>query len=623
MRKERSIGLLYAVTLILSACSLLYELLIAQTLSLLAANTVVWYSLTVGTYLGAMGLGAFLLGTRYRRTTAWIALFKVELLLSVVGALAVVLVHAAHVLHAFLQVHDMAGIAIVVFFGTAFVVIFLVGLLTGIELPLLIRLGNEASGENKVTNRVLGLDYIGALVGGFAFPLILVPYLELFTIGFLIAIVNLLVALAVLAVFLDERDPVMLKSGLSGALLVALIAAMLHVGSIQNYFLKKYYFFLEASYDLSTLIAPMPEFPDVLRTSSTYQKIDIVHDVMGFPEDKLIRAYSTKLEQRPTFPRDRILYLNLDYQLLSTFEEVYHESFVHVPIIINGRAPERVLVLGGGDGLLTAEILKYPHVREVVQVELDPRMIELARTDPILTAMNLGALDDPRVQIVIADAFQFVRTRQGGFDAIYMDFPVPADYNLSKLYSREFYHFVRGQLSEDGYAVFDAPGAGQFSWPDENGNQTISDDNAWEEYYHTIRMAGFETVVPFVSTLEVDNPEATAILAASPLRGDFLRSTELDPTTPDEVWMREVLIENSLTLQEGFIVMWKDTRRPELTYHDPGVPLHFLNEERFSLAVGHRFPVPERIDPSKVNSIMRPTLPSTPVWNTRLAWQID
>jgi len=126
VRKERSIGMLYAITLILSACSLLYELLIAQTLSLLAANMVVWYSLTVGTFLGAMGLGAFLLGARYRRTTAWVALFQIEILLSILGALAVILVHAAHVLHAYLKVHNMAGAAILVFFGTAFVVIFLV-----------------------------------------------------------------------------------------------------------------------------------------------------------------------------------------------------------------------------------------------------------------------------------------------------------------------------------------------------------------------------------------------------------------------------------------------------------------------------------------------------------------
>ncbi len=56
MSRTGSVRGVFAIALILSACSLLYELLIAQTLSLLAGNTVVWYSLTVGTYLGAMGI---------------------------------------------------------------------------------------------------------------------------------------------------------------------------------------------------------------------------------------------------------------------------------------------------------------------------------------------------------------------------------------------------------------------------------------------------------------------------------------------------------------------------------------------------------------------------------------
>ena len=68
---------LLTITVIVSACSLLYELLIAQTLSLLAGNTVVWYSLTVGAYLGAMGLGAALFRPR-SGGSAWTSLSKVE-----------------------------------------------------------------------------------------------------------------------------------------------------------------------------------------------------------------------------------------------------------------------------------------------------------------------------------------------------------------------------------------------------------------------------------------------------------------------------------------------------------------------------------------------------------------
>ena len=60
MNKNVSPPVVYATALVLAACSLLYELLIAQTLSILAANTVVWYSVTIGVYLASMGLGALI-----------------------------------------------------------------------------------------------------------------------------------------------------------------------------------------------------------------------------------------------------------------------------------------------------------------------------------------------------------------------------------------------------------------------------------------------------------------------------------------------------------------------------------------------------------------------------------
>ena len=159
----------YAASLILAACSLLYELLIAQTLSLLAANTVIWYSLTVGTYLGAMGLGALIYDARSKRAT-WDRLYRIEMLLSVAGAGAVVLIYLAHTVGLYYRVSDMQLAGAVAFFGPSFLMIVVVGILTGIELPLLIQLGNDAAGGKDVTNRVLGFDYLGALIAGLVFP---------------------------------------------------------------------------------------------------------------------------------------------------------------------------------------------------------------------------------------------------------------------------------------------------------------------------------------------------------------------------------------------------------------------------------------------------------------------
>ena len=193
----------FTITVILSACSLLYELLIAQTLSMLAGNTVVWYSLTVGTYLGSMGIGAILFEDRVKKS-GWGSLYVVELLLSIIGAAAVVLLQLMHGVTLYLHLTPHP-ISLWFFFGLSFAVIIAVGVLSGIELPLLIRLGNDVAGETKVTNRVLGWDYMGALVGGLVFPLLLVPYFDLVFIGFTIALTNVMVAAYVLARLFREK----------------------------------------------------------------------------------------------------------------------------------------------------------------------------------------------------------------------------------------------------------------------------------------------------------------------------------------------------------------------------------------------------------------------------------
>ena len=85
-------------------------------------------------------------------------------------------------------------------------------------------------------------------------------------------------------------------------------------------------------------------------------------------------------------------------QVGSSYEELYHEWFAHLPIMLRGAVPRDVLVLGAGDGMLIRELVKHEEVRRILHVDLDRALVELARTDPILAALNRNALDDPRVE---------------------------------------------------------------------------------------------------------------------------------------------------------------------------------------------------------------------------------
>jgi len=620
-----STAFVYVLSFVLAACSLLYELLIAQTLTMIAGNMVTWYSLTIGAYLAAMGLGSILHGTwSRRRPSDWSRLFTIELWLTLAGTLVVPALQLAHALYFTLEVRGAAAAGAIGFYAVWFAVTFGVGLLTGMELPVLIDLGNQASSGRSVTNRVLGWDYIGALAGGIVFPLLLVPNLELHLIGFVIAPVNLVAACFILR--RAPRDFPGRGRRLAGASTLAalLVAGVAFGGHIEQYFLKRYYFFPEVALNpLQTVLDPLGALPDVQRANSPYQKIDIVRYPGPRPHDVFIDAYSDKFVENPDFPRDWFLFLNGDNQFTSNYEELYHEWFAHVPIVANGKVPQRVLVLGGGDGILHRELLKYDEIEHILHVDLDAYLVNLARHDPFLAGVNLGSLDDPRVTTIFRDAYAYMRTEATRvFDAIYMDFPTVRDYNLSRLYTREFFHFVVEHLADDGFAVMDTPELALVEAVDADGKPDPWLAGTWRVHRHTMRTAGFRSVIPFFTLLDPDNPRAIEALENSQFLARAVARADgaLDSPEAQREWLESRVRWYTSNQKQGFIMMRKDGRRGPFAWNDPGIDTHMLNRKRFRLA----FPVqPEPfagVDPAMVNSILRPRLPESAVGEIRMAW---
>jgi hypothetical protein len=246
--------------------------------------------------------------------------------------------------------------------------------------------------------------------------------------------------------------------------------------------------------------------------------------------------------------------------------------------------------------------------------------VELARIDPLLTAMNRNAFQDPRIEAEFGDAFQYLRDSAEEFDAIYLDFPYAMDYNVSRLYSREFFYFVREHLADGGFAVLDAPGQTYLVPEDEGGDMAFVPGGEWEIYYNTIRAAGFETIVPYYSTVEDDNAAAV----------EFLESWEGTPEFPDprtgearpqlrSEWIRRMMAQHRSYMETGFMAMWKG-EAPAAGYRDLSIELTLLNEKRFGLSFPPPLPGPLDIDRRRVNSILRPTLPANSIWAVRRPW---
>jgi spermidine synthase len=290
-----------------------------------------------------------------------------------------------------------------------YLLIGLTGTLVGLEIPLLMRILQGRYAFKDLVSQVFTFDYIGALLASIIFPLLLVPHLGLVRTSFFFGILNVAVALLVCLKFERETSWAPFLKGSALAVLGLLVAGFALSEQIMRY-----------SESLS--------YPDpvIYAKSSPYQRIVLTKN-----------------------GRELRLFLNGNLQFSSADEYRYHEALVHPAMALaagGGAEVRRVLVLGGGDGLALREILKYPGVREVTLVDLDPEMTGLSRRFPPLARLNAAAFEDPRVRVVNEDAMIWLEAEAPPFDAAIVDFPDPNTYALGKLYTTRFYRLLKQRL---------------------------------------------------------------------------------------------------------------------------------------------------------------------------------
>ena len=141
----------------------------------------------------------------------------------------------------------------------------------------------------------------------------------------------------------------------------------------------------------------------------------------------------------------RILTLDNVIQTTEKDEYIYHEMLVHVPLFAHP-APERVLIVGGGDGGSLREAMKHPEVKEAVLVDIDAGVVEASKR--YLPQWNSG-FKDPRARVVIGDGLAFVREAQAEFDVIVVDSTDPVGPGES-LFTEDFYSSVKRALRPGG-----------------------------------------------------------------------------------------------------------------------------------------------------------------------------
>ncbi|MFI9809614.1 polyamine aminopropyltransferase [Streptomyces sp. NPDC052301] len=398
-----------------AACGLVYELELVAFASYLIGDSVTQSSVVLSVMVFAMGIGS--LGAKRLRWHAAAGFGAIETALALVGGCSAMALYAV-----FAWTGGWGGMwsegprCLLVAFSLA------IGLLIGAEVPLLMELIQRIRRQDAggAVADLFAADYVGALVGGLAFPFLLLPFFGQLTGALLTGTVNV-VAGGALVLGLFRRD--LTRRARWTLLLVGLtvLGVLASAAALADDFERAA---RRAVYGDDVRVAVQTDVQEVVLTGGTHGK-----------------------------PLD--LYLDGRLRVGGQDEHRYHEALVHPAL--SGGPHARVLILGGGDGLAAREVLRHRGVRRVDIVELDPGLVRLARHDSGLAAANGHAYADPRVHVITADAFGRLRgAPASAYDVVIADLPDPGITASTKLYSQEFYGLARRTLAPGGRLVVHA-----------------------------------------------------------------------------------------------------------------------------------------------------------------------
>lgn len=464
--------LLITVMAVLAGCGLIYEYLLSHYAGRVLGSVESAIYTMIGIMIVAMGIGAFL--ARWFKD-AFTAFAWLESIVALIGmgcilAIASIIAVSYSLPHLFSSIFNLPPDVILNGFVfqklqtwsrfLPYVFGFVLGLFIGMEIPLIARIRQHVYGRFLENNAgtIYGADYIGAGIG------------------------------AAIWVSIMLTMPIMQAAAWTA--LFNIVAGLV--------FLWRYHSYVRfAKLLLACHVFLLVLFAVILQFGSSW--MDNLSNVLY--KDKVIYSQATKYQHvvlterlsknQPQPITD--LYLNGRLQFSSVDEQIYHSMLVY-PAMLASNRHDRVLIIGGGDGLALRDVLKWP-VSEVTLIDLDGQLLNLfghendnflppSEINKRLRLLNNDSLNDARADIIIGDAFIEVERLLGEskqFDTILIDLPDPNHPDLNKLYSDYFYNHVRQLLAPDGAMAVQS-------------TSPFHAKNAFLSIAKTVKAAGFDYV---------------------------------------------------------------------------------------------------------------------------------
>lgn len=422
----------FILTVILSICSISYELLLANTLSQITGNYIQYQTLSIGIFILGLGIGSFI--SDFIETDSEKNIKIIEFLIAIVGFFSIFIIYSIAFNYKFNEfflllkndsksIYLLNYLKIFFFISTEFIIL-LLGTLSGFEIPLIMRI------LKKEENKVLSLNYIGTLFGTLFFTFILNKFLNNVQISLILSLLNLIAL-----IIIQEK---IISKIITGILIIILTIINLYFfHSIEQKYYTFYYSLsnLNTNDNLDTAINKANNMKPITRIKTLYQNIDIVEN-----------------------EHNLTLYMDSNFQFSSETEKFYHQAFAHIPIILTNYIPKNILIIGAGDGLLLKELIKYKEIEKIHQIELDPEIVSLSKNHSKIAKLNNKSFNDPRLKLELGDGFSYIKNTNETYDAIFIDLPYPKTHDLAKIYSIEFYSFILKRLSNNNsFFVLDLP----------------------------------------------------------------------------------------------------------------------------------------------------------------------
>ena len=395
------------------------EILLLRELLIVFSGNELCIGIVLANWLILEAFGSFFFARKAEKSEHSFETFSVITILFSFSLLTAV--YLTRILKSVIGVAIGESIGLVPMVYSSFLILFPVSILHGALFPFSCRMYSLCSGkEASSAGRVYVYETVGTIIGGIACTYLFIPYLHTFQASAVLAILNVIVCLLLLASSW--------KTGLFQKSMLAISGVLL--------FFSGYAVF-------SGLVDRLHQ--NSIKTQ--WKNLNIVH----YQNSQYGNICVVENEGQYIFFQDGIP------DIITPIPDLaFIEDFVHLPLLAHPE-PAKLLILSGGAGGIINEAFKHPSIETIEYAELDPLLLDLLRKFP--TKLTESELNDSRVKITYADGLLFLKSTPDKYDLIFIGIMEPSNLQANRFFTKEFFSLVKKRLNKGGMLIFGLPGS--------------------------------------------------------------------------------------------------------------------------------------------------------------------